>query len=130
MSDDESKGTPPSPESVITPNVEVVIQRHVNEVRSEILDQRASALNRILAVITIFLAIGGFAGFTIFNKLEIDARKSIERLEKMVVTAGEKVKSISKAEEAVKRLKEERDKKPKELSEGVNLDVFPTEGTH
>ena len=62
--------------------VEVKIQRRINELRSELLDDRASYIDRWLSVITIVLTffsivavVLGYIGFRRFRKIEIEAHK-------------------------------------------------------
>ena len=63
--------------------VEVELQRRFNELRSEILDDRASYIDRWLSVITIVLTflgivavVGGYIGFRRFQAIEVDAKSS------------------------------------------------------
>ena len=66
-------------------NLEAGIQTRFNEIRSKLLDERASYINRWLDVITIVLAIfavviaiAGFMGFRRFREIEKEAKSSAE----------------------------------------------------
>ena len=106
MVDDESRGVEPSaePENSIS---DVEKQRIINELRHEVLDHRSRNISWWLTAIAVFLVIAGYVGFTIFQKLEADARRSVERLEKMVDVAQKRVGEVkataSDAENSAKK---------------------------
>ena len=86
--------------------VEVEIQRRINELRSELLDDRASYIDRWLSVITIVLTffsivavVLGYIGFRRFREIETEAKNSAE-------TAKE---HAAVAEKLVAKIKEKRD---------------------
>ena len=57
---------------------EVEIQRRFNELRRELLDDRADYIDRWLIAVTIVLAFFGILGFKRFREIEAEARKSVE----------------------------------------------------
>ena len=67
----------------VATNFEVGVQTQFNEIRRELLDERASFINRWLAVIGIILTffgvvvvIAGFVGFRKFREIEEEAKTS------------------------------------------------------
>ena len=63
-----------------TDNVE--IQHRFNELRSELLDNRAKWIDRWLAVISIIVVLVGYIGFTRFQEIETDAKGYVEEIKK------------------------------------------------
>ena len=95
----EPAAAPPKP--AISPTTEVEIQRRFNELKRELLDNRADSIEWWLAVVAIVLtffgivvAIGGFFGIRIFREIVVDARKSAEDA-KGLVEEIEKNREIS-----------------------------------
>ena len=76
--DDTSVETDPPARSAIPAEVEVEIQRHINELRREQMDDRATYFDRLLAIFAIVIAIAGLLGFRQFRKIETDAKKSVK----------------------------------------------------
>ncbi len=93
------KGSPTKP--VIPASVEVEIQRRLNELRGELLDDRADNVYWWLVAITIvlgFLAIVsvvvGYMGFGRFREIETDAKTSVDTVTKLAEDAKHYVEEI------------------------------------
>ena len=91
----------------IPPATEVEIQRRFNELRRELLDERADFIDRWLAVVAIVLtffgivvAILGLIGFRRFQAIEREARESVE-------ATNEHLEEAKRNNEEAKRLVEE-----------------------
>ena len=76
--------TVPVPRLAIPAEVAVEIRRHINELRSELLDTRADYIDRWLAITAIFLTllgigavIGGYLSFKRFREIEAEARQNV-----------------------------------------------------
>ena len=82
----------PSSRSAIS--VEVEIQRHINELRSELLDDRADYIDRWLIAVTIVLAFFGILGFRRFREIEAEARKSVEAAKRYEADAKDHAERI------------------------------------
>ena len=96
--------------------VEVELQRRFNELRSEILDDRASYIDRWLSVITIVLTflgivavVGGYIGFRRFQAIEVDAKSSAN-------DATEHAKDAKRYLEEIERNRDQSD----EIVQGLN----------
>ena len=87
---------------------DVEISRHFNDLRRELLDDRAKNVDRWLAATAIFLTLlsaiaalggffGGFLGFKRFSKIEADARESMESSKKHAEEARNLVDEIKGA---------------------------------
>ena len=83
--------------------VEVELQRRFNELRSEILDDRASYIDRWLSVITIVLTffgivavVGGYIGFKRFREIETEAKNSVETVTDLAEAAKRHVEEIER----------------------------------
>ena len=83
--------------------VEVELQRRFNELRSEILDDRASYIDRWLSVITIVLTffgivavIAGYIGFRRFQAIEADAKNSVKTVTDLAEAAKRHVEEIER----------------------------------
>ena len=83
--------------------VEVELQRRFNELRRELLDDRASYIDRWLSVITIVLTffgivavVGGYIGFRRFREIEIEAKNSVETVTGLAEAAKRHVEEIEK----------------------------------
>ena len=102
---------------------EVEIQRRFNELKRELLDDRADTINWWLAATAIFLTligvvtpiVGGIAayiGFNRFRSIEAEARQSVEQARRSAEEAAEHVKGIrrsrERAEEDTQRIRESR----------------------
>ena len=96
--------------------VEVELQRRFNELRRELLDDRAKLVDWWLVAIAIVLtffgivvAIAGFMGFRQFRKIETDAKNSVETVTKHAEAAKRHVEEI-----------ERNRKKSDEIVQGMN----------
>lgn len=82
---------------------EVEIQRRFNELRRELLDDRADTINWWLAAAAIFLTLFGIvapiAGYIGFKRIEAEARQSVEEARKSAEAAAEHVKGIRRSRE-------------------------------
>ena len=89
---------------------EAEIQRRFNELRRELLDDRADTINWWLAATAIFLTligvvtpiVGGIAayiGFNRFRSVEAEARQSVEQARRSAEEAAEHVKGIRRSRE-------------------------------
>ena len=83
--------------------VEVEIQRRINELRSELLDDRTSYIDRWLSVITIVLTffgivavVGGYIGFRRFREIETEAKNSVETVTKHAEAAKRHIEKIER----------------------------------
>ena len=83
--------TSPPATLAIPPTVEVEIQSRFNELRRDLLENRAAYIDRWLAVVAIVLtffgivvAIAGLVGFSRFREIEKEAKKSVENAERLV----------------------------------------------
>ena len=121
----EPAAVPPKP--AIPPATEVEIQRRFNELKSELLDDRADSIEWWLAVVAIVLtffgivvAIGGFFGIWIFRDIVADARESANEAKEIVAEARKSAeatdqvaidarKSTEDAKELVEEIKGYRD---------------------
>ncbi len=99
----------------IPATVDVEIQRRFNELRREILDDRARVVNWWLVVIGIVLtffgvvvAIAGIMGFRRFREIETEARNSIQRVAELEEAAeghlGEIANIREKSDEIIQRM--------------------------
>ena len=73
---------------------EVEIQRRFNELRRELLDDRADYIDRWLIAITIGLAFFGILGFIRFREIEAEARTSVEAAKGYEVAAKDHAERI------------------------------------
>ena len=78
----------------VATNWEVEVQTRFNEIRSELLDERASYFNLSLTVIGLFLglfsvvvAMVGFMGFKKFREIETEGKASVKIVSDVVKTA-------------------------------------------
>ena len=89
---------------------EVEIQRRFNELRRELLDDRADTINWWLTATAIFLtligvvtpivgAIAAYIGFNRFRSIEAEARQSVEQARRSADEAAEHVKGIRRSRE-------------------------------
>ena len=90
----------------------VEIQRQFNELRKELLDDRAAYIDRWLAATAIFLTllgvlggIGGYIGFSRFRQIEAEARRSVEAANKHETEAQ---KSAERAKQFVEEAEKDR----------------------
>ena len=91
--------------------VEVEIQRRINELRSELLDDRASYIDRWLSVITIVLTsfsivavVLGYIGFRRFRKIETEAKNSAETAKDHAAVAEKLVDEIKEKRDESERI--------------------------
>ena len=117
----------------IPPATEVEIQRRFNELKRELLDDRADSIEWWLAVVAIVLtffgivvAIGGFFGIRIFRDIVNDARDSAKEAKQIVADAQKSAeaadqvatdarKSAEDAKELVEEIKGYREESQKVL---------------
>ena len=103
---DMSAQAEPSSRSAIPVEVEVEIQRHINELRREQMDDRESYFDRLLAIVAIFIVIAGYFGFKKFKaeahhnvtaskQYAEEARRLVEEIKAKRHEAGFLVESIS-----------------------------------
>ena len=103
---DMSAQAEPSSRSAIPVEVEVEIQRHINELRREQMDDRESYFDRLLAIVAIFIVIAGYFGFKKFKaeahhnvtaskQYAEEARRLVEEIKAKSHEAGFLVESIS-----------------------------------
>ena len=94
---------------------EVVIEKHFNQLRSELLDQRANSISLWMAAIAVVLtffgivvAIAGFFGFSRFRQIESEARANARAAEGFAIQAKqvteEIIKNREKSEDIIKSL--------------------------
>ena len=76
----------PTAKPTISDAVEVDIQRRFNELRGELLDDRAAYIDRWLIAVSIVLAffafvavLGGYMGFRRFREIETEAKNSVSK---------------------------------------------------
>ena len=75
--DDMSEETEPPARSAIPAEVEVEIQRHINELRREQMDDRDTYFDRLLAIVAIVIAVAGYFGFKQFREIKAEARQNV-----------------------------------------------------
>ena len=92
--DNTSVETNPPARSTIPSEVEVENQRIINELRSELLDDRADYIDRWLIAVAIVLAFFGILGFKRFREIEAEARKSVEAAKRYEADAKDHAERI------------------------------------
>ena len=82
---------------------EVGLQRHFNELRGELLDDRSAYIDRWLSVVTIVLTffgivtvVGGYIGFRRFREIETEAKNSVATVTKLAEAAQRNLEEIEK----------------------------------
>lgn len=89
-----------SPKPAIPPAIEVEIQRSVNEVRKEVLDNRADNIGWWLTFITIVFGVLGivvvFGGYLTFRNFQAEARRSADSAKGHAENAKKLVEEIEK----------------------------------
>lgn len=111
---DASGQTDPKTRSELPGFVEVEMQRRFNEFRREVLDNWAKTINWWLAAIAIVFAIvavvGGYIGFERFQRIENEAKNSVEEAKGYAEVAKNLVEEITtqrdEAEKMVKAIRE------------------------
>ena len=106
---------------------EVEIQRRFNELKRELLDDRADTINWWLAAAAIFLTLFGIvapiAGYIGFKRIEAEASQSVEEARKSAEEAAEHVKGIrrsrERAEEYTQRIQKMILSQPGDTQENV-----------
>ena len=100
---DTSVQTNPPVGPAISAADDVEIQRHFNELRSELLDKRAVSIDRWLSVIAVVLtffgvvvALGGYLGFKQFRDIETEAKNSAMNATKHAEEAERLVAKLEK----------------------------------
>ena len=115
----------------VATNLEVDVQTRFNEIRSELLDERALFIDRWLAVVAIVLtffgvivAIAGFVGFRRFREIEKEANTSAKTIADAAVVVERDRLTIRKKSEEVTAMVNKLDAKsaaanPKEVTQTV-----------
>ena len=80
--------------STIPSEVGAENQRLINELRSELLDDRADYIDRWLIAVSIVLAFFGILGFKRFREIEAEARKSVEAAKRYEADAKDHAERI------------------------------------
>ena len=75
--DDMSEETEPPARSAIPAEVEVEIQRHINELRREQMDDRDTYFDRLLAIVAIVIAVAGYFSFKQFRAIKAEAGQNV-----------------------------------------------------
>ena len=75
--DDMSEETEPPARSAIPAEVEVEIQRHINELRREQMDDRDTYFDRLLAIVAIVIAVAGYFSFKQFREIKAEAGQNV-----------------------------------------------------
>ena len=77
------------------------LESRFNSLRAEVLDHRATYINRWLAVIAIFLtifaiaiAIGGFIAFDRFREIEREANENLREIEQLIHSYNDQLRTI------------------------------------
>ena len=78
--DDMSEETEPPARSAIPAEVEVEIQRPINELRREQMDDRDTYFDRLLAIVAIVLTSASYFGFKRFQRIEDESKKVLRPL--------------------------------------------------
>ena len=93
----------PSVKPAIPAFVEVELQRRFNELRGELLDDRAAYIDRWLSVVTIVLTffgivtvVGGYISFRRFREIETEAKNSVATVTKLAEVAQRNLEEIEK----------------------------------
>ena len=93
----------PTAKPTIPDAAEVDIQRRFNELRGELLDDRAAYIDRWLIAVSIVLAffgivavVGGYMGFRRFREIETEAKNSVKTVTDYAETAERRVGEIEK----------------------------------
>ena len=83
-------------------------QRHFNELRRELLDDRADTIDWWLASLAVILGffgivavLGGYIGFRRFREIEVEARKSVDAAKRYVEAARNDAKGIAALKQEV-----------------------------
>ena len=97
----------------VATNLEVEVQTRFNEIRSELLDERASYIDLWLTVIGLFLGlfalvvpIVGFMGFKKFREIEVEGKASVKIVTEVVKTAEH---HLQKAEHHLQEIRKKSD---------------------
>ena len=72
-----SEETEPPARSAIPAEVEVEIQRHINELRREQMDDRDTYFDRLLAIVAIVIAVAGYFSFKQFREIKAEAGQNV-----------------------------------------------------
>ena len=108
-----AKPAVPSPKPEVPSTTDIEIQRRFNELKSELLDDRADSIEWWLAVVAIVLtffgivvAIAGLIGFRRFQAIEKEARESVGAAKEYEIEAGKHAKETEKLLEDIKQNRE------------------------
>ena len=102
--EEDTSGQADSPDGPVSNTaIEVEIQRRINELRREQMDDRADTVDWWLAALAVVLGffgivvvVGGYIGFMRFREIEVEAKNSVEKVKSSVKTAENLVKEIEK----------------------------------
>ena len=117
--DDMSEETGPPARSAIPAEVEVEIQRHINELRREQMDDRDTYFDRLLAIVAIVLTSASYFGFKRFQRIEDESKKSVKAVNDQVETAKGLVKTARGLVDEIKAKRHEA----ASLVEGINAET-------
>ena len=102
----ESVENGPSAKPAIPAPVEVELQHRFNELRRELLDDRAAYIDRWLRVVAFVLTffgflivLGGYIGFSRFREIETDAKDSVKVVTELEKVAKRHLEEIEKIHE-------------------------------
>ena len=117
--DDMSEETEPPARSAIPAEVEVEIQRHINELRREQMDDRDTYFDRLLAIVAIVLTSASYFGFKRFQRIEDESKTSVKAVNDQVETAKGLVKTARGLVDEIKAKRHEA----ASLVEGINAET-------
>ena len=117
--DDMSEETEPPARSAIPAEVEVEIQRHINELRREQMDDRDTYFDRLLAIVAIVLTSARYFGFKRFQRIEDESKTSVKAVNDQVETAKGLVKTARGLVDEIKAKRHEA----ASLVEGINAET-------
>ena len=88
-----------SSRSAIPAEVAVEIQRHINELRREQMDDRETYFDRLLAIVAIVIAITGYLGFKKFREIVAEAKGSAKASAEYAEASSQNLKEIERNRE-------------------------------
>ncbi len=121
-----------TPDSVSS-TIHVEIERQFNNLRTDLLDQRADSIDSWLTVLAlvftffgIIVAIAGFFGFSRFREIEAEARKSVDAAASFATKAGRITEDIIQNKEQSEDILRHLDARiavenPEDMSQAIDL---------
>ena len=97
--DDTSVETDPPTRLAIPAEVEVEIQRHINELRREQMDDRATYFDRLLAIFALVVAFASYLGFKKIREIVAEAKSSAKASAEYAEASSHHLKEIEKNRE-------------------------------